>query len=291
MSIQDVRAHLAKHPTPEALDAQRAQYDKAERFFKLPPGVVVEPVRVGALAAEWLRPAGARADATVLYLHGGGYAIGSAKSHRHLAAAIAKAAGTRALLVDYRRAPEQPFPAAVEDAVASYRWLLATGQAARRVVVAGDSAGGGLTVAMLLALRDAGTALPAGGVCISPWVDLTCSGASYQMKAASDPMVTREGVGRMAAWYLAGADPKTPLASPLYADLRGLPPLLVHVGSEEVLLDDARQLAARAKAAGVEATLCIWPEMVHVWHWFLGMLDEAQAAVDEIGAFVSAKVG
>jgi len=291
MSIQEVRAHLAKHPAPEALDAQRTQYDKAERFFKLPPGVAVEPVRVGGLGAEWLRPAGARADTTVLYLHGGGYAIGSAKSHRHLAAAIAKAAGARALLVDYRRAPEQPFPAAVEDAVASYRWLLATGQAARRVVVAGDSAGGGLTVATLLALRDAGTALPAAGVCISPWVDLTCSGASYQTKATSDPMVTREGVGRMAAWYLAGADPKAPLASPLYADLRGLPPLLVHVGSEEVLLDDARQLAARAKAAGVEATLCVWPEMVHVWHWFLGMLDEAQAAVDEIGEFVSAKVG
>ncbi|HKB25152.1 MAG TPA: alpha/beta hydrolase [Methylomirabilota bacterium] len=291
MSIQEVRAHLAKHPAPEALDAQRVQYDKAERFFKLPPGVAVEPVRVGGLGAEWLRPAGARADTTVLYLHGGGYAIGSAKSHRHLAAAIAKAAGARALLVDYRRAPEQPFPAAVEDAVASYRWLLATGQAARRVVVAGDSAGGGLTVATLLALRDAGTALPAAGVCISPWVDLTCSGASYQTKAASDPMVTREGVGRMATWYLAGADPKSPLASPLYADLRGLPPLLVHVGSEEVLLDDARQLAARAKAAGVEATLCVWPEMVHVWHWFLGMLDEAQAAVDELGEFVSAKVG
>ncbi len=146
-------------------------------------------------------------------------------------------------------------------------------------------------MATLLALRDAGTALPAAGVCISPWVDLTCSGASYQTKAASDPMVTREGVGRMATWYLAGADPKSPLASPLYADLRGLPPLLVHVGSEEVLLDDARQLAARAKAAGVEATLCVWPEMVHVWHWFLGMLDEAQAAVDELGEFVSAKVG
>ncbi|MBI2562969.1 MAG: alpha/beta hydrolase [candidate division NC10 bacterium] len=291
MSIQDVRAHLAKHPAPDALDGQRVQYDKAERFFKLPPDVVVEPVQVGRLPAEWLRPPSARADATVLYLHGGGYAIGSAKSHRHLAVAIAKAAGTRALLVDYRRAPEQPFPAAVEDAVASYRWLLATGQAAQRVVVAGDSAGGGLTVAMLLALRDAGTALPAAGVCISPWVDLTCSGLSYQTKAASDPMVTREGVARMAAWYLAGADPKTPLASPLYADLRGLPPLLVHVGSEEVLLDDARQLAAQARAAGVEATLEMWPEMVHVWHWFLGMLDEAQRAVDRIGEFIVAKLG
>jgi monoterpene epsilon-lactone hydrolase len=291
MSIQDVRAHLAKHPAPDAPDAQRRQYDKAERFFKLPLDVAVEPVRVGSLSAEWLRPAGARADATVLYLHGGGYAIGSTRSHRHLAAATAKAAGMRVLLVDYRLAPEHPFPAALEDAMASYRWLLATGQEAGRVAIAGDSAGGGLTVATLLALRDAGTALPAAGVCISPWVDLTCSALSYQTKAASDPMVKREGVTRMAAWYLAGADPETPLASPLHADLRGLPPLLIHVGSEEVLLDDARHLAERAQAAGVEATLEIWPEMVHVWHWFLGMLDEAQDAVNRIGEFVRAKVG
>ena len=286
MSIQIVRAHLANHPAPEALDARRDQYDKAERFFKVPPDVTVEPVQVEEMAAEWLRPAGARADVTVLYLHGGGYAIGSPKSHRHLAAAIAKAAGARALLIDYRRAPEQPFPAAVDDAVASYRWLLATGQAAERIVVAGDSAGGGLTVATLLALRDAGATLPAAGVCISPWVDLTCGGGTYQTKAASDPIVTREGVARMASWYLAGADPRTPLASPLYADLHGLPPLLIHVGSDEVLLDDARQLAARARAAGVEVTLDVWPEMIHVWHWFLGMLGEAQRAVDRIGEFI-----
>jgi len=286
MSIQVVRAHLAKHPAPEALDAQRDQYDKAERFFKVPPDVAVEPVKVEEMAAEWLRPAGARADVTVLYLHGGGYAIGSPKSHRHLAAAIAKAAGARALLIDYRRAPEQPFPAAVDDAVAGYRWLLATGQPAERIVVAGDSAGGGLTVATLLALRDAGATLPAAGVCISPWVDLTCSGGTYQTKAASDPIVTRESVARMASWYLAGADPRTPLASPLHADLHGLPPLLIHVGSDEVLLDDARQLAARARAHGVEATLDVWPEMIHVWHWFLGMLGEAQRAVDRIGEFI-----
>jgi phosphinothricin tripeptide acetyl hydrolase len=286
MSIQIVRAHLAKHPAPEALDAKRDQYDKAERFFKVPSDVAVEPLSVGTLTAEWLRPAGARPDATVLYLHGGGYAIGSVKSHRHLAAAIAKASGARALLIDYRRAPENPFPAAVEDAAAGYRWLLEQGQSAGRIVIAGDSAGGGLTVATLLALRDAGAILPAAGVCISPWVDLTCSGQSYQTKAASDPIVTRDGVGRMASWYLAGADPRTPLASPLYADLHGLPPLLIHVGSDEVLLDDARQLAARARAAGVEATLDVWPEMIHVWHWFLGMLGEAQRAVDRIGEFI-----
>ena len=286
MSIQVVRAHLAKHPAPDALDAQRDQYDKAERFFKVPSDVAVEPLNAGTLTAEWLRPAGARPDVTVLYLHGGGYAIGSVKSHRHLAAAIAKASGARALLIDYRRTPENQFPAAVEDAVAGYRWLLEQGQTPGRIVVAGDSAGGGLTVATLLALRDAGATLPAAGVCISPWVDLACSGQSYQTKAASDPIVTRDGVGRMASWYLAGADPRTPLAAPLYADLHGLPPLLIHVGSDEVLLDDARQLAARARAAGVEATLDVWPEMIHVWHWFLGMLDEAQRAVDGIGEFV-----
>jgi monoterpene epsilon-lactone hydrolase len=223
----------------------------------------------------------------VLYLHGGGYVIGSPRSHRHLAAAIARAAGARALLLDYRRAPEHPFPAAVDDALAAYRWLLeSAGVAPGHVVVAGDSAGGGLTVATLLAARDAGLPQPAAGVCISPWADLTCSLGSYTTKAAVDPVVDTGLVQKMATAYLGAADPRTPLASPLHADLRGLPPLLVQVGGDEVLLDDARELAARAKRAGVDATLEVWDAMVHVWHWFLPMLDEAPAAIDRIGAFV-----
>ena len=290
--IDVVRAHLAKLPPSASLTIaeRRAQYERAERVFPTPADVAVEVVPAPERPAEWLRPPGARADAAVLYLHGGGYVIGSPRSHRHLAAAIARAAGTAALLVEYRLAPEHPFPAALEDAVAAYQWLLARGLAPERVVVAGDSAGGGLTVATLLALRDRGLPRPGGGVCISPWVDLTCSGATYATRKDADPIVTRESVTLMAQAYVGAGDPKASLVSPLYADLRGLPPLLVHVGSDEVLLDDAVGLGERARAAGVDVTLEEWPSMIHVWHWFLPMLDEAQRAIDGIGAFVRARL-
>ena len=291
--IDVVRAHLAKLPPSAAMTIaeRRAQYDRAERVFPTPPDVAIEVVTAAARPAEWLRPPGARTDAVVLYLHGGGYVIGSPRSHRHLAAAIAAAAGTAALLVDYRLAPEHPFPAALDDAVAAYQWLLGRGLAPSRIVVAGDSAGGGLTVATLLALRDRGLPQPAGGVCISPWVDLTCSGATYATKAAVDPIVTRESVAMMAQAYAGAGDPKAPLLSPLYADLSGLPPLLVQIGSDEVLLDDALGLGERARAAGVDVTVEEWPAMIHVWHWFLPMLAEAERAVGVIGSFVRARLG
>lgn len=286
--IAAVRAHLAKLPPQGGLTFQelRAAYDRAERAFPTPEDVGVERIIAPAAPAEWLRPPAA-GTTVVLYLHGGGYVIGSPRSHRHLAAAIARAAEARALLLDYRRAPEHPFPAAVDDALAAYRWLLdSAGVAPSSIVVAGDSAGGGLTVATLLAARDAGLPHPAAGVCISPWVDLACNLPTYATRAAVDPVVDATLVQAMAKAYLSGADPHTPLASPLHADLRGLPPLLVQVGSDEVLLDDARELVARAKGAGVDATLEIWDGMVHVWHWFLPMLDEAPAAIERIGAFV-----
>ena len=284
--IKVVREHLAKHPAPADVAEKRKQYDRAERVFKTPDDVRVEPLEGAGVPGEWLVPAGARTDAAVLYLHGGGYVIGSTRSHRHVAAAIASAAGIAAMLPDYRLAPEHPYPAAVDDAVASYVWLLRRGIAPGRIVIAGDSAGGGLTVATLIAIRQRGRPMPAAGVCISPWVDLTCSAASYTTRAAADPMVTRDGVAEMARLYLAGADAKTPLASPLHGDLKGLPPLLIQVGDDEVLLDDSTQLAAQAKVAGVTAEVEVWPEMIHVWHWFLPMLDEAQRAVTRIGDFV-----
>jgi phosphinothricin tripeptide acetyl hydrolase len=291
--IEAVLAHLAKLPPPESLTLaqRRAQYERAERAFPVPSDVAIQRVAAPVAPAEWLTPPAARADVVLLYLHGGGYVIGSPRSHRHLAAALARAAGARALVLDYRLAPEHPFPAALEDAVAAYRWLSEQGIAPARLVIAGDSAGGGLTVATLVALRERGLALPAAGVCISPWVDLTCSAPSYAKNDAGDPIVRPALVADMARAYLAGVDPRTPLASPLYADLRGLPPLLVHVGSDEVLLDDAVGLAERARAAGVDATLEVAPRMVHVWHWFLPMLDEAQTAVDAIGAFIKARAG
>ena len=286
--IDVVRAHLAKLPPSDSLTTaeRRAQYERAEKAFPTPPDVKVERVNAPVAPAEWLRPPSAEPGRVVLYLHGGGYVIGSPRSHRHLAAAIASSAGASALLLDYRLAPEHPYPAAVDDATAAYRWLLDQAIAPARIVIAGDSAGGGLTVATLLALREAGVPLPAGGVCISPWVDLTCGGASYATKAAADPIVRRDGVEQMARDYLGATPPRTPLASPLFADLRGLPPLLIHVGSDEVLLDDAVQLAERSRTAGVDTSLEVYERMIHVWHWFLPMLDEAQTAVDAIGRFV-----
>ena len=290
--IAVVRAHLAKLPPSDTLTLaeRRQQYERAERVFPVAADVKVETVTIGGVPGERITPPVTTAGAVVLYLHGGGYCIGSPRSHRHLAAAIGTATEAVIVLPDYRLAPEHPFPAAVDDTVAVYRALLADGVAPSRIVIAGDSAGGGLTVATLLALRDARVALPAAGVCLSPWVDLTCGGASYETKATIDPIVTRAGVSEMATAYLRGQDPKTPLASPLFANLAGLPPLLIQVGSAEVLLDDAVMLADRAKAAGVETTLEVWDDMVHVWPWFLSLLDEAPAAVSTIAKFARSRL-
>jgi epsilon-lactone hydrolase len=289
--IAAVRAHLTKLPEMESVAERREMYDRAEQVILVPSDTRVEAVTAGGRPAEWLAPAGSRADAALLYLHGGGYVIGSPRSHRHLAEAITRAAGIGCLLPDYRLAPEHPFPAAVDDAVAAYRWLVEQRRIAPdRIAIGGDSAGGGLTVAALVAIRDAGLPLPGAGICISPWSDLTCSAPSYQTKAATDPLVIHSRIIVMARDYLGGTDPRTPLASPLFADLRGLPPLLIHVGSEEVLLDDATRLADRARAAGVPVTLEVWEQMIHVWHWFLPWLDEAQSAVDKIGGFLRSQL-
>ena len=287
--IEGIRAHLATLPPmrEQSVEEAREMYDKAQYVFALPEGVEVLKDELGGVPVEILTPP-SRGAGTFLYLHGGGYAIGSPASHRHLVGALAAASRTRAFALDYRRAPEHPFPAAVDDAVAGYRGLLDSGVAPGSIVLGGDSAGGGLTVAALVAIRDAGLALPAAGVCISPWADLTNGADSYRTHAARDPLVFQEDIDRWGAAYLAGADPRTPLASPLHADLSGLPPLLVQVGSEEVLLDDSRKLAARCEAAGVEAELEVWDEMIHVWHWFGEYLDEADSAVRRIADFVGA---
>lgn len=286
--LAHLHRHLAKLPpqTSLTLDQLRAQYERAERAFAVPASVQVEHVQAPVAPAEWLRPAGA-GDAVLLYLHGGGYVIGSPRSHRHLVAAIASAAGTQALVPEYRLAPEHPFPAALDDAVAAYRWLVGqAGVAPARIVIGGDSAGGGLTISTLLALRDAGDPLPAAAVCLSPWVDLSFSLPSCQPGATADPVLDEPVVRAMAQAYLGGRDARHPLASPLFADLRGLPPLLIQAGGNEILLDDARELAARAQRAEVLVTLEVWPEMVHVWQWFAPLFDGAQPAIDRLGEFV-----
>ena len=289
--IEGIRAHLATLPPmrEQTVEEAREMYDKAQYVFALPEGVEVETDEIGGVPTEVVTP-DEHGAGTFLYFHGGGYAIGSPASHRHLVGALAAASRTRAFALDYRRAPEHPFPAAVDDALAGYRGLLDAGITPGSIVLGGDSAGGGLTVATLIAIRDRGLALPAAAVCISPWTDLTNEAESYRSLAEQDPLVFQEDIDRWGAAYLAGADPRTPLASPLHADLSGLPPLLIQVGSEEVLLDDSRDLAERCEAAGVEATLEVWDEMIHVWHWFGEYLDEAESAVRRIGAFVGTRL-
>jgi acetyl esterase/lipase len=291
--IKLIRELLATSPSTDqmALAERRAYFDSLSEQFPTSPDVKVEQATANDISAEWVEAPDVRQDAVILYLHGGGYIVGSPLSHRHLVAEIGRAARMRALAIDYRLAPEHPCPAAVEDAVSAYRWLLDRGIEPRRIVIAGDSAGGGLTVATLVSLRDQNIRLPGAGVCISPWADLTMSAESYATKAAIDPMVTRDQLQMMASAYLAGVDPKSPLASPVFADLRGLPPLLIQVGSDEVLLDDSLLLAARANSAGVDCTLEISEEMVHVWHFFHPMLKEGKEAIGRIAEFINSKSG
>jgi phosphinothricin tripeptide acetyl hydrolase len=264
----------------------RAEYSAIAENYLPPEGIRNEPLLAGGVSAEWIIPPNAEDGRAIIYLHGGCYVMGSVETHRELISRIAAASSIRILGLNYRLAPASPFPAAVEDATAAYRWLLETGIEARRIAIAGDSAGGGLAIAAALKLRDDGLSLPAAIACISPWTDLAVTGETVASKAAEDPIVNRamlEGWGKM---YLGGHDPRTTLASPLYADLRGLPPMLIQAGGAEVLLDDARRLAARALAAGVETSLQVWPEMIHVWHLFAAVLAEGRSAIGEIGNFL-----
>lgn len=224
----------------------------------------------------------------VLYLHGGGYVYGSAQTHGPLIGAIACATSARVLALDYRLAPEHPQPAAIEDACAAFRFLIASGISPRRIVLVGDSSGGGLVVSALLALRKAGDVLPAAGVCISPWVNLECSDKSFDSNSSYDP-VTREACLVAAAAYLNGLDPRTPEVSPLFADLKGLPPLLLHAGAVEVLHDQVCAFAERAKVDGVDVTLSVYDDMVHVWHMLMDFTPQAQKAIDEIASYIKRK--
>ena len=289
--IEMIRAFLAASPAPQSIAELRALYDGMGSQFPTADDVTLEPVSANGVPAEWSRTPGAATDAALLYLHGGGYVIGSIASHRHLASELGRAAGIPSLAIDYRMAPENPFPAAVDDAVAAYRWLLDQGIPATRIAVAGDSAGGGLTVALLLAIKAAHLPQPACAVPISPWVDMAMTGGTMDTKAASDPMVQRQALLDWAGLYLGTTATSHPLASPIHGDLSGIAPLLIQVGSEETLLDDAITLAARAGHAQVPVTLEIAPEMIHVWHFFHPMLGEARAAIASAGRFITAHLG
>jgi epsilon-lactone hydrolase len=279
------RAADAAEPAP-TLAESRASFDTREELYPLPGDVLVTEADADGVLAYWLTAPGTDAGRVLLYLHGGGYRNGSVRSHAELASRLGRASGMRVLLAEYRLAPEHPFPAAVEDALTVWRWLrTAQGLSAAALAVAGDSAGGGLAVALMTALRDGGEDLPAAAVLISPWADLSGSGASMTERIDDDPNLTPDLLRDLAATYLAGADPRTPLASPLFARLDGLPPLLIQVGTAELLLSDAEGLAKSAFAAGVDVTLHVAEGLPHVYPGMLGT-PEATEATDQAGAFL-----
>ncbi len=282
---------LTSRPRAESptLAEQRQGFEQLTALFPVPEDVTTEKADAAGVPAEWVRAPGAREDRTILYLHGGGYIIGSVATHRELVSRLSRATGARCLNVDYRLAPEHPFPAAVEDATTAYRWLLSMGSEPGRIVVAGDSAGGGLTLATLLALRDAGDPVPAAGVCLSPWTDLEGTGDSARPGAVDDPLLQLDGLLEMGKAYIGDGNARDPLAAPVYADYTGIPPLLIQVGTREILLDDARRVADSARAAGVDVTLEAWEGLIHVWPLF-GPIPEAQEALTRIAAFLEKHV-
>ena len=266
---------------------QRASLEKQVKRVPMPRNVTVQPIAIGDLSAEWLRPPGVKGDRAVLYLHGGGYTLGSCNTHRALGARLAIASQAPVLVIDYRLAPEHPFPAAFEDAIQVYRWLLALGMSAHSIAFAGDSAGGGLAMAAAIALRDHGDPLPAAIVCMSPWADLAVKGESMVTRAKADPLISRESSLLHAGLYVAQHDPTLPLVSPVYADLHDFPPLLIQVGNNEVLLSDSVRLAERARQAGVDTTLEIWDGLWHVFQAYAPFLPEAQQAIKRVGGFIN----
>jgi acetyl esterase/lipase len=284
--IEVIRDILASRPRPADLSERRKRLDALGAQYPLPPDVRVEPVDANGVAAEWTVTPQADPAHVVMFLHGGGYISGSIDSHRHMIAQAGREARARTLAIGYRLAPEHPFPAALDDAIAGYRVLLSQGFAPEKIAIAGESAGGGLAIATLVSLRDAGVALPACAWCSSPWVDLEMTGGSMTTKATVDPLISKAYLSELAAAYLRGADPRHPLVSPLYADLHGLPPLLIQVGSAETLLDDAVRLGGSAGAADVRVTLDVWPDMIHAWHLFYQQVAAGRRALTAVGNFI-----
>ena len=293
--LQTLLQMLKAQPQREssgAWDTQsREDFEKIAAFFPLAADVTRTPADADGVKGEWITVPNSSERVTILYVHGGGYVIGSLNTHADCVSRIARAAGARAFSVDYRLAPENPFPAAVEDATTAYRWLLKQNTDPKSIVIAGDSAGGGLAAATLLALKDAGDPMPGGAVLISPWTDLTCTSETMTSREVADPILQPEVLRETGKLYADGATQKNPHASPIFGDYSGLPPILVQVGDAEILLDDSRVYAERAKAAGVDCTLEVWDEMIHVFQLFAPMLPEGQQAIEKIGEWVRSNVG
>jgi len=258
--------------------------ENISRPQRLPEGVTSDTCILDKIPAEWIVPADPDPHSVILYLHGGAWILGLYSNHRGLAAHMGQVSRSRVLAVDYRLAPENPFPCALNDCLAAYRWLINDGFKPDQIVIAGDSAGANLALAVLMKLRDTGEPLPAAAICISPMTDLACTGKTFYTN--KDALLSAEFARSMARHYTGNQDVRLPLISPHYGDMKGLPSILIQVGADEILLSDAERLADNARHAGVDVTLTVWPAMWHVWHLFIPFLPEAKQAVDEIGSLV-----
>jgi len=289
-TLKELADYMRDKPKETATD-MRLMLDGFFARFAMPDDVAVEDVEVGEVAGRWITAAGSNPDRVILLLHGGGFSAGSLTSHQRLGADLSSACGTRVLLIEYRLAPEHPFPAGLDDCVLAYRWLLDQGFKPGHLAIAGDSAGGGLAVSTALCLKEDGLDQPAALIALSPWVNMACDGETMDSKAKDDPVATQASLLRAANDYLNGHDNKDPLVSPVFGDLRGLPPLFIQVGSREILLDDSRKLAVRARADDVPVRLEEWPGLFHVWHMMADWLTDGRRAIAGVGAFVRRHMG
>ncbi len=287
------RVRRLLNPPTGVLDVpkEREETEALAARFKTHLEHTFTPVDAGQVPGAWIQTPESIPENIILFLHGGGYNSGSIHSHRSLTANIAHAAKSRALIIDYRLAPEHPFPAAVQDARVAFDWLVENHIDPAQIIVAGDSCGGGMAISLMINLRNAGKPLPAAAVCLSPWTDLTCTGESWVTNRNKDIMLDAVSLKKAAQIYLGMTSSGIPLASPLYADLKGLPSILIQVGSDELILSDSTGLAERAKAAGVDVTLEVWEGMQHEWHFAAKFLPEARQAIDHIGQFMQDQLG
>jgi acetyl esterase/lipase len=285
--IEEIRALLTWQPRPVTWPERRQRLDEVGSIWPVADDVALEPVDMEGVLGEWSMAPACHSGRVLIFLHGGGYCSGSIRSHRRMVTEAGRAAAVRTLAVGYRLAPEHPFPAALDDALTAWRFVRGQGVPAPSIAVGGDSAGAGLTVALLNRLKETGEALPACAWLVSPWTDLTLSGASLLTRDAVDPLIHRAYLDELAAAYVpAGIERKDPRISVLFADLEGLPPTLIQVGSAETLLDDAVRFAAEAGTHGVFVTLEIWPDMIHAWHLWNAHLAAGQRALINAGDFL-----
>jgi epsilon-lactone hydrolase len=264
----------------------RRRSDQVGIFARARKGVQIVPVNAGSVPSEWLIPEVTPNNKAIFYIHGGAWMMGSANTHRAMVSRIAFASGVRTLLINYRLAPEHPFPEGLDDCIEAYSWMLTNGFTADKIIIAGDSAGGNLALASLVVLRDAGKPLPAGAVALSPVTDLAFTGASVRTRRKVDPLFSGGAPTTIVQDYVTTHDPREPYISPLYADLCDLPPMLIHVGDYEILLDDAVRFGEKAATAGVDVNTVVWPEMFHVFQIFAPILPEANQAIQQIAAFI-----